>query len=499
MSSGNPQVSAGLSLPGEVKKLGANSLIYLLPNMLVRGLSFLLMPVYTRVMTPEDYGIVGVASTLAPLLTTVLGFSIHSAASRLHFDVDDDGDRKNLYSSILIFLAVVPLGITLGLYLAGSLGLLDLFVTVRFNPHLRLVLWTAYFGVFPGLVVNIFVARESPRRVALFSLVSLLITVAAMMVFVVGLRQGAIGQLRATLVSSAVIAAIAVCWVIRIAPIRFSRELLKKAIRYSVPLVPHLLSTWALAAADRVVLERYVSKGEVGRYSLAYTFATVSFMTANAISMAFLPVVTRRLHAGDPAGTVPRLGTYVLLPTVFVSLAVSLLSADVICLITGPDYHRAGAVVPWIVVGGVFQALYAVSSQGTFFSKRTRAVPIVTAIGAAVNIGLNLVTVPRWGIMAAAVNTAIAYALLAVMHGVLAHRLYPIAWEYGRWMVLLLCAAATFLAGQLGIHLGPWLNLMAKTALLLTLFPALLVLCGFPRGGELTRFRELLGRVRRAT
>jgi O-antigen/teichoic acid export membrane protein len=484
------------SVRQDVKGLGASSLTYLLPTILARGLSFLLTPVYAATMGADDLGIVSITGSIWVVVTTVFSFSVHSSASRLHFDFEGVVERRRLYSTILIFLAVVPAVLAALIHVLGSFGLLDVFVTVRFHPHLRLVLWTAYFGVFPNLLINILIAQERPRATSAFSVMSVSVTVVLMLIFVVYLRQGAIGQLRAALSAGAIVAVTAVVSVLRISGLSFSVAYLKRALHYGVPLVPHALSNWALAASDRVILERFVSKAELGRYALGFTFAAIVSVTANAISMAFMSVVTRNLKAGDPRNLVPRLGTYVLAPTVLVALMVALLSGDVIGIVLPPEYQRSGSVVPAIALGFVFQAIYGLCSQGTFFSKQTRLVPVVTGLGALASVALNIWLIPRFGIMAAALNAPVAYGLLALLHGVLAHRLYPIRWEYRRWALLLAAAAVTYLAVDFLIASSPVVNLILKPMVACLLFGLSLFLMRFLRPGELT---SVLGLLRRRT
>jgi O-antigen/teichoic acid export membrane protein len=123
---------------------------------------------------------------------------------------------------------------------------------------------------------------------------------------------------------------------------------------------------------------------------------------------------------------------------------------------------------------------------------RTRLVPTVTAASALVNVALNLVFVPRYGVVAAAVSTAISYAVLAAMHGALAQRLHPIRWEYGRWARMLALGIVWYLGG-LALPIADSLPaLAAKGLITLVAFPVSLALTGFFTRRELARLMQLV-------
>ena len=486
------------SLRNELKKLGASSLVYLLPSFLARGIAFVLSPVYAAVLGASAFGIVGFAGTLAPLMTTMLGFGVASSANRLHHDFNDDTERREFYGSIVVFLMVVPVSIGVIVELLGArYG--SPFLTLPYAPYGRLVLWTGVLGVLPSAFVNVFVARENPKTVAAFNVASIVVTVALTVLLVVVLRLGALGQLTAMLAAAAFNAILALLLLRRVVRWTLTWRKLRAALIFGIPIVPHQLSNWALGASDRAILERFVTAADLGRYSLGYTFGTATSFVGVAISLALGPVVNRRLKADQQDPMVPKMASLALLVTTFVGLEVALLGGPCITLITRPEYAGAEAIVPWVSAAYVFQALYQIVSLGTFFSKRTAAVPLVTAAAAASNIVLNLIVVPKYGILAAAVTTLIAYVVFAAAHGILAHRLHPIAWEYGRLVRIAAAAVVTYFIARL-VDTSPLTTLVVRAALSL-MFAGFLFAFGGVRREELERAmqlgREFLGSRRR--
>ena len=432
------------SLRGELKRLGTSSAVYLVPNLLLRGLTFLLTPVYARAMPPGDYGTLGVATTIGSIASVALCLSLPGSVSRLHFEYKDEREQRTFYATLLAFMLAFPTAASILLHVLGEVGALDLFATVRFDPHLRIVLWTAYAQSFLPLPTAMYMVREQPSRVALLTITAAVAQLGLTLLYVVSFQEGLMGALRAALHSAIITAALAIYLVARNASVSFSPVILRKALGFSIPLVPHALGAWILSISDRLVLERYVSKEDLGRYSIGYLFSFAVSLFAQSITTPLGPAANRQLKDDALKHNVPPLGTYAFLSIAAAGLVATIFAPDVIRVIAPPSYRGAEGVVPWVVLGAVFQGVYFIWSTGTWFSMKTRLIPVVTAIGAITNLVVNLALVPRFGILAAAIATAAAYGVMAALHGVLAHKMYPIAWEHRRWAAITAIAAAAY-------------------------------------------------------
>ena len=463
----------------DIKRLSANSLVYTVGTVLSRGIVVLLVPVYTRVLTPDDFGILAVTATVGVLVTTIIGLSLESAITQLYFQYGNDVERRSLYATLLAFWLVVPGLATLLLDAVGRTGRLDWSPTIRFQPYLRLTLWTSYLSIFINLPSTIYATRQEALRVVVLLLSQSLLTTMISLYLVVVMRGGALASLQATLYGTAIGAAVSVVLTARMASWNLSWAKLRSAMSFSLPLVPHTASQWALSLSDRVILSKYVSTGQLGLYSLGYQVsALISFFT-QAVTNALAPIVNVQLNDNANRHKVPILGTYALFGTVFVGLAVALLGSDLIRLVTPPKFHGSARVIPLLALGFVFQGIYLIWSRGTWVSRRTGWMPILTAIAGIINIGLNLWLIPRWGIMAAAFSTAVAYGALALLQGSLAEKLHHIPWEYSRWFKLLAGGLACFAVGTLLSSDRPAQNVVLKGLVCLVLYPVSLGLMSF--------------------
>jgi O-antigen/teichoic acid export membrane protein len=483
----------------ESKNLGKSALVYLIPNLLVRGASFLLTPLYAWTMGPADFAVIGISTTIIGLLAAALGFALFGSVTRMHFECEDEAARKKYYGTILLFLGTVPVALTVLLEVLGRLGLLEVFQTVSFRPHLEIVIWTALLSIYPNLATALFMAREEPSKVAGLNMLTASLQIGLNLFLVLGLQQGALGVLRGGLASAAVTAVVSLVAMRKHISFGLNLVLLKHSLAFSLPLIPHLLGNWALSVSDRLILDYlHVAADAIGIYSLAYYFSFGVSMVGGAVTSALSPIANRLLKADPQHPEVPVLGGYALLVIVFVGLGSVLFAPEALEIMTPTPYHAAAPLVPWVVLGALFQGMYLINSIGTWFSMRTRAVPVVTAVTALASVGINFALVPRMGTMAAAISTAVSYGLAAVLHGFLADRLHRIAWGYARWGRMLGCGVLCAAIGEAVPAVSPWLTVPFKALLLAGLFPGLLVATRVLTAAQLFAILQEVPRIVRA-
>lgn len=491
-----PAAGAAEGMLARLRRLATNSGIYLTGDAVAQGFALLLFPLYTRYLTPTDYGILAVTQTVTIVLTIALGLALSGAVTRLHFEAETEEERRRLYGTVLIFLLVVPAAIAGALHVVGKLGGLDLFGAAPYTPYLQYAVGTAYLSIFLQVPVAIYQARQEARKVMALTILNGTGLAGATITLVVLLEQGVLGALRGTLIAAGITALVAIVLTARMSSWTLSRRWLSAAFDYSLPLVPHLLGTWVLYLSDRLVLERFVSASDLGLYSLGASIGTAAHFLVTAAGRAFAPAIILALKDPEQRHQVPRLGTYWLLGIAGACTALALLLTDAIRLLAPAEFHESTKVVAWIVFGYLAFGIYSVSAQGTYFSMRTRLVPVVTLLAGGLNVGLNFALIPSMGILGAAVATVVSFAALALMQGTLSRRLYPIEWEYGRWAKILVAALAAFAVGSLGGGDTTLPSVGLKVGAIVAVVPLALTALGFWRPEERAILASLPARLR---
>lgn len=474
-----------------LRNLSRQSIVYTIGEVLRSGVAFLLLPLYTRLLTPADYGILGVVAPVDALLTILMGLGLQSALMRFYFDHDANSEELRKYvGSISTFMLSTSLLIALLLTAIGPFVFARLLPQTPFRPYLLLTIWNACFAMTQVVPQVLFRARQQARSFVFLTFGTFLLTTILIIVFVAWLGKGALGSLQGQLIATTIVALPTLVIIVRNSTFRFSRTMVVASLAFSLPLLPHLLGGWMLNVSDRIVLENLVSKNDLGLYTLGYQFGMVLSVVTIALNNAWVPFFYQHAGATKDAPMIAIFITYQVLIIAMLALALALLSREVIQIIAAPAYLTAYRIVPWVVLGYFARFLYFFPVSSLFWVKRTAYVPVATIIAGTANVVLNLLLVPRFGIMAAAVSTFIGFLLLFGIIFFMGQRVFPIRYEYGR-------LARVFLLGVALFVIGSWmapetlLGAILFKGTLIVAFPLLLAATGFFTVAERNRLAEL--------
>jgi len=423
-----------VGIVADIKSLAGRSLIYGFGSVLGRSITFLLLPLYTRFLTPADYGVVAVSGTITAVLGIILPFGLHGAVAKYYFADPSESTRARTNGTIAAAIAVAAFVVTILADRFGN-GLFTWLVPqVPFHPYVRLAIWTAFFSTFSLVPLALLQVQERATHYVTATLGSAVATAALIVYFVVVRGEGARGYLVAVCVSTGVAALIYGGIMVRSLRITVDRRILWMALVFSLPLVPHGLASWVLDVSDRVLLERFVPAAAIGLYALGFQFGAIANTVAGSMNSAWVPFVYKRVaeDGAGATGSLARLVSVFAIVLLGVGLALATLGQDIVLMLMAPAYRGAALIVPWIVCGYVFAGMYFVPANFLFVAERTSLIPVVTIAAGVLNVGLNLWLMPRYGVMAAAWTTLVSYAATLVFAWVAAQRVYKVPYEYAR-------------------------------------------------------------------
>jgi O-antigen/teichoic acid export membrane protein len=480
---------------GALRKLVGASAIYGLGSVLVRGLGFLLLPLYTRYLTPAEYGIVALTVTITVVLGMLYPLGLRGAVSRTYYDSGTDEERKERLGTLWIAMLLSAAGMALLLDRVGPQLAAAVLPEVPFRPYLRLAVWTAFLGVLGITPLVLLQAQERPAAYVAVTLWTAL-TTTAMTVWLVVRGGGAEGYLRGALIGGALAAVPYLLLTIRQVRLVFRVGVLLPALAFSLPLVPHALAGWALEMSDRAILTRLVPLREVGLYALGYQLGAAMGLLTTAFNAAWVPFLFGTLkQEGEAAHSkLARLVTYYAMALCFIGLGWSLLVEHAIVLVAGPQFRDAYRITWWVVGGTICGGLYLIPTNLLFWRQRTGVIPLLTLASGAANVGLNLWLVPRHGVIAAAWSTLIAYAMLLLLTWRSAERHHVFPYEYRRLGLIAGLGLALFLAGQLLPFPSPALEVAGRVLLWLSFPFGLVALGAFDRAELAVLTRLVRGR-----
>jgi O-antigen/teichoic acid export membrane protein len=474
-----------MRLAQELKRLGRHSAVYGLGGLVSRILATLLLPLYTHYLPPGSYGRVEIVTAATAVLAILLQLGISSAFFRFYFDAKEDAERLVVIRTSFWFtMAMSTLGLVLGVVFAAPIGH---WLGLGHDPSLvragAVGLWaqTNY-----QQLTALFRVEERSVQYAIASVANVLITVAAMVLFVAYFHWGAVGLVVGNFTGTLVVYAVLLGYRYEQLGAQFDRGLFRKMQRFGMPLVPSALALWTINFVDREFVSWYKGNAEVGVYSAAVKIASLITFVMVAFRTAWPAFAYSIEDDREAKRTYSFVLTYLLALTSWAALALGALAPWWVRLLTDPRYQRAEKGVALLAFAGAVYAGYVVLAIGSGRARKTQWNWAVTGAGAAVNVGLNFWLVPRWGMVGAAVSTAVAYVVLFVGMTLYAQHVYPVRYQWRR-VVTCVAAGAGLTVAARAAHLP-----LAPSALLVLAYPLVLGALGFYLPAERQRLRRLV-------
>jgi len=428
------------NLHSDTKEISKNTAVYFSANFITKVAAFFLIPVYTVFFSPEEYGILNIITITSNFIFIFYIFGLKGAIQRFSFDFPDkDIRQKKLIGIITLFTFIVGLSLSVLLTIFGDRIFPVFFKDVPFFPYLLVAVWIAFFKIFHQIKLAIFQIRQQAFFYTLLDSGFILANILLTIVVVVFLKKGLTGKVYLDIILITIFSLISIILLLKDIKINFDFKQIKAPLKFSLPLVPHMLSGFLLAAIDRVFLERMEGLDDVGIYSLAFNIAMVLYVFIDAVRLSYTPYFNKTaLKEGDGAKTkFAKITSYGFLIYTLSGIFLIIFSKELISLIADKEYHGAIVVFPVIIITNVFNGLYFFFVRPLLFLKNsTKFVSIATVTTAVVNILLNYFFIINFGIIGAAWATFISILIKVGLVFYFAQKKYFIKYEYKRLFIL---------------------------------------------------------------
>jgi O-antigen/teichoic acid export membrane protein len=480
-----------------IRSLFRNLAIYGAGDAATSLVSLLLLPVYTAYLGPEDYGVIALLLIIEAVTKVLFRWGVDTAFMRLYYDCPDQTARQRLASSLFYFLfALNGALLVAGILFAGALSV-RLFDTPRYTTLVALVITNMFVTGFYFIPFQVLRIREQSKQFIALAFARSAGTLVMRLVFVVAAGMGVLGIVLADLIVTALFTAVLVRWFAPLIRPVFSSAVLRDALAFGLPRIPHSIAHHVMGLADRYLLSLFGTLRDVGLYSIGATFGLALKLFLSAFESAWTPFFLGTMREPDAKRIYSLASTYIIMTLVLLVAGLSAVADDVVRLATQEPFHEAAIVTPWIALGVLFQGIYLVGSIGLIITKRTTRYPLATGFAAIVSLTANLVLIPRYGMLGAAWSNAIAYATLAAVTVGFSWRLYPIPYEWSRLLRIAAAAIAAYAAAGRIPQMQPFPGLLLRGAVTVLVYAAILFVTRFFRAGELRVLADMRQRMRR--
>ncbi len=400
---------------GPVRRLLSESGLYGLSSAAVQGVNVVLIPVYARVLGLAGVGEIALLNTTSLLLFTIAGFALAQAFFRSYVrDARDRSARRRVLGVSTVLRSIVA-GITVGIYLLIIYPTLaqQLIDVPADRLAIALIGPIVLFDAIGQGPLQWLRGERRPRPFVMLSLGrAILAAVGSLFAVIVG-GWGIVGVASANLVAAALAAAvgIAMMWRAQGQIVAWDSKLAGSMLRFSAPLVPAAVALWALNLSDRFLLKGFVDVTAVGIYVVGYTLgAVVNFAIVQPFSLAWAAAKWDVARAPDAAEQLRRFQRLVGAICAGGALVVSALGVDILLILVPSAAEEARYIVPFSAFAYAIYASYNIVSTSLTIRDRTVILGAVTIVAGVANVVINLLLIPRFGIIGAGIATLLTYA-----------------------------------------------------------------------------------------
>jgi O-antigen/teichoic acid export membrane protein len=434
-----------------IRNLIKSSGIYALASFASPLVALVLAPFLTHNLSSTDYGALAVLITVISLVCGSTQLGLDSAFFRAYnYDYETEKDRSDVLSTLIILLSMSTFPVVVVLVIVGPACAEFLLKSASFGNAVKL---TALVILMQNLTIPSFSwlrAENRPIFFTMLSVVNLLVVLLATVILVGMLHLGINGALIATAGGYATVVFCTLPLMLWRAGLHLRMDITKGLISFGLPNVTSLLAVWVLQLSDRYLLARFGSLGQVGGYNVAYTLggvlATAIIAPFNLAWPTAMYAIAKKDNAARLFQLVFRWFSCLLL---FATYGFSLVSIGLLNFFFPPSYRVSAPIIPIIAMSIMFYGVYIIFLTGGAIRRKTWFAVLFTATSAVVNILLNLVLIPLYGSMGAALSTLLSYMLLAALAYVVIQRIYYIPYQIGQFLIGLLIGIALYCASDL--------------------------------------------------
>jgi O-antigen/teichoic acid export membrane protein len=480
-----------------LRRLATTGAAYTAASVLSKLIAVALLPLYTRYLTPADYGAAEVLFAAVVSASIVVRLGAIEALLRFYYQADEDPARVVSTSFAAMFWAATA-GALIALPFAGQIS--DALLDAHDPGLVRIAIGGLWVLTLFEYLLTLFRLEERARAYFLTTMANVLTTIPVTVILVVGADEGARGLLLGSYATGAAFVLGLVAIHRRSLSLRVDGPLLGRLMRFGLPTMPAELSLYSLNFIDRVILVRYAGLAEAGLYSLAVKFAQAVNVLVRGFQLAWPPLAYSIRDDDEARRTYAVIVTWFVACCTFVVTGMWLLSRWIVRALAAPEFFGSYKAIGLIATGVTLYALYMVLVVILGRTGRTGFNFPATAAATATNIALNLALVPSLGIVGAGLALVASYVVVLVLMYAFTQRLFAVPYEWGRLARIVLGSAALVGLGELLMPTSGFAGLAGRFGLWLA-FPAVLLASGFLTPSErrslaiLRRPRELLERL----
>lgn len=396
------------------------SIAYMISSILTKGINFITLPIFTRLLTTKDMGVVTTFNSWFSILYAMVTLSM--TAGSFNIAMMEYKDQRDKYEAVCLTLSTISSSFFALIYILLSTGINKM--TMLSAPLMGIQILLFYVN--PAL--DMWFARQryeyNYKPVVVVSLVITVVSTAVAIIVIYVSKKFChftnLGEIR-ILTQNGIIVFFGIFFYFKIyrkCHVAFDYKMAHFALMLSIPLIIHTLAKNILDASDRIMIGKICGEEAAGKYGTVYSISLIALIVWNAINSALIPTIFEELDSGN-FKLIEKISMKVILLFSGVSMMVTVIAPEIVHLLTTRDYYEAVYIIPAITAGVFMTSIYGIYGDILLYKKKSTKIMIATMVAAATNLILNFIFVRIYGYIAASYTTLFSFVILAFMQGIM--------------------------------------------------------------------------------
>jgi len=469
-----------------------NTILYSISNFAGKLSGVILLPLYTSSLSADLFGLFALFEVVYQVIQSLTGLGLRGALMRWYWDEAYEGQQKQIFFTVLSTYVLINVAAAFGLYAVFDV-LADLVFKVNVETSLRIV----FIGsTFIRLVVEVLLLLMRIQHKAVkhtnYQLIQIIVFVGCVAVFLPLMKLEIAGIFWGFFISYLLLFVLLIPYLKTNIEWRYRKDLLKEMMAFGLPLALSNMVNLVLSISDKFIINFFTTLQNVGNYTLAFKISNiVQLMVVNAFMNSYTHVYYKGMSDEDNSRFFSRSLTYLVLFLAFVSLGLVLFIENVVKVLTlnNAEYLDSIPLIPVLTMGLIFGGIRSMYTLPLTKYKQTKTISMISIITGILNVGLNILLVPLWSSMGAAISTLVVQFVSALTFWFFARRLES---NLGRPLIIMLIVSLTIAIGGLGyVEVSEFLIVeIGYKLLLLVIWVLSLFLLRIFDETELTRIKQ---------
>jgi O-antigen/teichoic acid export membrane protein len=433
----------------KIKSLSKDTLIYGVSTIVGRFLNFMLVPLYTNIFPPGEFGVVANIFAYIAILNVFFTLGLESGYFKFASTLEVGSEKENFSLPFIgIFFNSLILSLILFLFSSDFSYIFQIDISRKI-----LIKYTAVILFFDAVAIVPFAylrLKNKPKLFASIKFINILINVVGNVILIIFLKYGIEAVFISNIFASIITIVLLLPVIISNFEISFNKKLLSELFRFSLPYIPSGISSNIVQVINRPILTALTNDTTVGIFQANYRLGIFMMLFVSMFEFAWRPFFLNNAKFPDAKKLFAKVMTIFILLASFIFIILTLFIEDIATFkipfkgyLIGKAYWGGLAVVPLVLMAYLIYGIYINLMAGIYIEKKTKYLPLITGIAAIINIIFNFLLIPDYGIIGAGVTTLISYLAMTVGIYVVSQKYYYIKYDYLKILFIFLCTGIT--------------------------------------------------------